>query len=96
MTPLTIVATLKAKKGSEAKLGQVLAKLVPVTRKEVGCITYDMHQSHEDPGVYIFYENWQTRADWDAHMKAPHLVEFAAIQGELAESWTLFVGAKVH
>ena len=28
-------------------------------------------------------------------MKMPHLTAFAAIQPELAESWTLFAGEKV-
>ncbi len=94
--PLTIVATLKSKKGNEQKLKDVLSKLVPITQKEKGCINYDMHQSVEDPGTFVFHENWETRADWDAHMKAPHLTQFAAIQGDLAESWTLFVGEKTH
>lgn len=31
MKPLTIVATLKAKKGNEQKLKDVLRKLVPIT-----------------------------------------------------------------
>jgi quinol monooxygenase YgiN len=95
MKPLTVVANLKAKKGSEQVLGEALRKLVPITHREKGCMIYDMHQSHEDPGMFIFYENWETRADWEAHMKAPHLVAFADLQPTLAESWTLFVGEKV-
>ena len=96
MKPLTVVATLKAKPGLETKLGDALKKLVPITRAEKGCINYDMHQSHEDPGLFVFCENWVTRADWEAHMKAPHLVAFAAAQPELAQSWQLFVGEKIQ
>ena len=95
MIPLTVVATLKAKSGSEKKLGDVLKTLVAPTRKEKGCINYDMHQSSDDHGLFVFHENWATRADWEAHMKMPHLTAFAAIQPELAESWTLFAGEKV-
>ena len=95
MTPLTVVATLKAKPGSEKKLGDILKTLVAPTRKEKGCINYDMHQSSDEPGLYVFHENWATRADWEAHMKAPHLTQFAAIQPDLAASWTLFAGEKV-
>ena len=43
MIPLTVVATLKAKSGSEKKLGDMLKTLVAPTRKEKGCINYDMH-----------------------------------------------------
>jgi len=96
MRSLTIVATLKAKKGNEQKLKEVLSKLVPITHQEKGCINYDMHQSVEDPGLFVFHENWESRADWDAHMKAPHLTQFSAVQGDLADSWTLFVGEKTY
>lgn len=95
MNPLTVVATLKAKPGLEKKLGDILKTLVAPTQKEEGCLNYDMHQSDEDPGVFVFHENWATRANWEAHMKAPHLVKFAAVQGDLAESWTLFSGHNV-
>ncbi len=46
--------------------------------------------SNEDPGTFIFYENWRTKAEWDQHMKSPHLTAFAARQGELAADWKLF------
>ena len=95
MTPLTVVATLKAKPGLEKKLGDVLKTLVVPTRAEKGCLNYDMHQSDEDAGLYVFHENWATRADWEAHMKTEHLVNFAAMQSDLAESWTLFSGHNV-
>ena len=95
MTPLTVVATLKAKPGLEKKLSDMLRTLVAPTRAEKGCLNYDMHQSDETAGVFVFHENWATRADWEAHMKSPHLVKFAAVQPDLAESWTLFSGHKV-
>ena len=89
-TPLTIVAQLKAKPGKEKELQQALQALIEPTRHEQGNINYDMMVSNEDPGVFIFYENWRTKAEWDAHMKSPHLVAFASRQGELAADWKLF------
>ena len=56
MTPLTVIARLKAKDGSEEKLGAMLRALVAPTRAEKGCINYDLHRSHDDPGLFIFYE----------------------------------------
>ena len=95
MKPLTVIAKLKAKKGSEEQLGQMLRSLVEPTRSEKGCINYDLHRSHEDPGLFIFYENWESRPLWEDHMKAPHLVEFGEKQGAVTESWELFVGEKI-
>ena len=95
MTPLTVVAKLKAKNGCEEHLGEMLRSLVEPTRAEQGCINYDLHRSHEDPGLFIFYENWESRPLWEAHMKSPHLAAFGEKQGALTESWDLFVGEKV-
>ncbi len=95
MTPLTVVAKLKAKNGCEGQLDEALRSLVEPTRAEQGCINYDLHRSHEDPGLFIFYENWESRPLWEAHMKSPHLLEFGEKQGALTESWDLFVGEKV-
>lgn len=95
MTPLTVVAKLKAKNGCEEQLGELLRSLVGPTRAEQGCINYDLHRSHEDPSLFIFYENWESRPLWEAHMRSPHLVAFGEKQGDLTESWELFVGEKV-
>jgi quinol monooxygenase YgiN len=95
MKPLTIIAKLKAKNGCEEQLGQVLRSLIEPTRAEKGCINYDLHRSHEDPGLFIFYENWESRPLWEEHMKSPHLMDFSEKQGALTESWELFVGEKV-
>lgn len=92
---LTIIATLKAKPGLEEQLFRELRALVEPTHAEKGCLTYEMHRSHEDPGLIMFTESWASRPDWDAHMQSPHLTALRAKQDELAESWTLFVGEKV-
>ena len=95
MKPLTIIAKLKAKDGCEEQLGGMLRGLVGPTRAERGCVTYDLHRSHEDPGLFIFYETWESRPLWEDHMKSPHLVEFGEKQGAVTESWELFVGEKL-
>ena len=95
MTPLTVVAMLKAKSGSEEELFATLQGLIAPTRAEKGCVTYDLHRSHDDPGLFVFYETWESRPLWEDHMKAPHLVAFGERQGDLTHSWELFTGEKV-
>lgn len=92
--PLTVIASLKAKPGQEAALFSALSALIAPTRAEMGCILYEMHRSHENLGWFIFNELWESRALWDAHMNAPHLVAFSARQDDLLESWELFSGEK--
>ena len=95
MKPLTVIAKLKAKNGREEQPREMLQSLVEPTRAEKGCISYDLHRSHEDPGLFVFYEDWESRPLWEAHMKSPHLVDFSEKQGALTESWDLFVGEKL-
>jgi quinol monooxygenase YgiN len=95
MTALTVVAKLKAKSGCEEKLAALLQGLVAPTRAEAGCLAYDLHRSHDDPGTFLFTESWASRALWDAHMASPHLAAFGEQQGAVTESWDLFTGEKV-
>lgn len=34
---------------------------------------YDFPVDAKDPNVFVFCENWKSRADLDAHLKTPHL-----------------------
>jgi quinol monooxygenase YgiN len=48
------------------------------TRREPGCISYDMHESVSEAGQFVFVEEWIDRAALDFHMAAPHLRAFLA------------------
>lgn len=56
--PITVVARFRAKRGMENRLRQELIALVEPTRREPGCINYDLHQDRDDPVQFLFYENW--------------------------------------
>ena len=76
-TLLTVIARMRAKEDREQELREALEALIPTTLAEKGCVNYDLHQGVEDPRWFFFYENWDCAADLDAHLTAPHLVEFA-------------------
>jgi quinol monooxygenase YgiN len=73
MKTLTVVATFQARPGKESALRAVLIGLLAPTRKESGCLNYDLHQSSEDPAKFLFHENWTSKAHLDAHLQTPHL-----------------------
>lgn len=89
MSQLTIVANITAKPEHIAKVKTALLKLVDITRTEAGCLTYDLHQDNDNPAQFMFYENWQSRAMWLAHMEMPHLKEYAATTEGLIETFSL-------
>ncbi|MEQ1954575.1 putative quinol monooxygenase [Mesorhizobium sp. CN2-181] len=72
--PIYVLATLTIKPGSmEALRGPALA-CIEGTRKEKGCISYDLFVSATDPDTLVFVERWKTREDLTAHSQEPHLV----------------------
>ncbi len=82
---LTVVAYMRAADGKTEELRAALEALIEPTRKEEGYVNYDLHQGDEDPRFFTFYENWLSHEHLDAHLAAPHLVDFAAKMGDLLD-----------
>jgi quinol monooxygenase YgiN len=72
----TVVAHIKAKPGQEQQVKEALLALVGPTRRESGCVRYDLHQSLENSGHFLFYEHWQSRQTLEDHLQQPHIQEF--------------------
>jgi quinol monooxygenase YgiN len=70
---LTVVALIKARPGKEADVRRELLSLVDPSRKDAGCVNYDLHESTETPGQFMFHENWTSKALLDAHLAKPDL-----------------------
>lgn len=73
MKHVTIIGTVTAKPETRAELHRLLSRQVEPTRQEDGCINYDFHVDATDPCIFVFYENWRSQEDLDAHLKMPHL-----------------------
>jgi quinol monooxygenase YgiN len=94
--PVTVIAILKARPGKETVVKQALLALIPITRRESGCLNYDLHQDTEDPSKFIFHENWASKSQLDAHLARPHLQEIDAQADELfAEEPMLIFAEKI-
>lgn len=73
MKTLTVVATFHARPGKETELRAALTGLVAPTRKEAGCINYDLHAATDNPAKFLFHENWTNKAHLDAHLQSAHI-----------------------
>jgi len=70
---LTVVAHVKAKPGKEMEVRRELLSLVGLSRKDPGCINYDLHQATDNPASFLFHENWSSKAHLDQHLAKPDL-----------------------
>ena len=89
MAKLTIVANIHARADRIDLVRQELEKLIGITRAEEGCLQYDLHEDNENPAHFLFYENWESRELWQAHMNAPHLAAYMAATEGAVETFTL-------
>jgi quinol monooxygenase YgiN len=67
------------------KLDTVLSlyeELVQATRKEEGCIIYELFQDVEDSSVLTMIEEWEDKASLDQHMKTEHFVRIVPMVGK--------------
>ena len=89
MAKLTIVAAITANTDKIDLVKSKLEKLINITRAEEGCINYDLHQENEYPAHFMFYENWESRDLWQAHMGNQHLKDYMAATDGAVEVFTL-------
>ena len=89
MTQLTIVANITAHPEQIDLVKTELLKLIKVTRSEKGCVNYDLHQDIENPAHFMFYDNWQTRELWQAHMTNQPLQDYLSATQEAVAEFTL-------
>jgi quinol monooxygenase YgiN len=75
---VTVVATFKAKPGMEETVRAAIEAVIAPTRAEPGCINYDLHQSTDDPSIFMLYENWVSKKVLDEHLAMPYLKELIA------------------
>ena len=80
---LTVIAQIKAKPGKEGQVRQELLSLVAPSRKDDGCLNYDLHQALDNPTRFLFHENWTSKAHLDRHLQKPDLQAVLAKLGEL-------------
>jgi quinol monooxygenase YgiN len=75
---VTLIVTLRAKEGQHLLLEAELRALVGPTRKEEGCLQYNLHAAADHPGSYLLHEVWASRDDHGAHTRTPHFLRWNA------------------
>ena len=76
---------MKAKPGKEEALREAALKLIEPTRKEDGCVQYDLHVSTKNPGQFVFYENWTSAEHLAKHAASDHLKAFGEVRADLLD-----------
>ncbi len=70
---IRIIARIVANPDNAVQVCSILSDLVEPTRKETGCISYELLQNRADQTDFTFIEEWQSDAAIDAHLKTQHI-----------------------
>jgi quinol monooxygenase YgiN len=83
---VTLIVHLRPRDGQEMLLEPELRALVGPTRKEDGCLTYDLHRSTEGPSAFLLHEVWASREAHSRHTNTPHFLRWNARKDALLAS----------
>ena len=80
---LTIVATITVKPEFKENVLKAIKTVVEATRKEAGCIFYNVFEDVNNPAKFVFIETWKSQAAIDSHLKSVHFNDFVkAVEGK--------------
>ena len=82
----TLLVLLRPRDGQQIFLEAELRALVGPTRREDGCLRYDLYCSTEGPAAYMLYEIWESRNHHTAHTKTDHFLRWNARKDSLLAS----------
>lgn len=68
-----VVAHIHAKPGKESELRSVLESFVAPTRKEDGCLRYDLFVDIGSPTKFTFIEEWTSPETLEKHGQSSHI-----------------------
>lgn len=83
---VTLTVILRAREGQETLLEAELRAMVGPTRKEDGCLRYDLYRSGDTPGALLLHEVWASREAHTAHTYTPHFLRWNARKDALLAS----------
>ena len=66
-----------AKRGHEEEVARIFSALQGESRKEPGCLMYQVHRHRTETRRFYIYEQYQDDAALEAHRAAPHFMEHA-------------------
>lgn len=84
---IVVSGGVKLQAGRREQAAEVVRRVVEPTRDEHGCISYTFFTGIEDPDYLHVFEEWESEAALDAHLRTPHVVAFfAALPEVVAEA----------
>lgn len=79
MSAYIIVARFRAREGHVQEVEALLVDFVEPSRKEDGCLFYDLHREIEDDHVFVILDGWRDKSAFEAHASSAHVARTLSI-----------------
>src|SRR6202047_91900 len=74
---VVLAVTWMAKIGRESEVTAIFEKLTAESRKEPGCLMYQVHKHKTDSRRFFIYEQYKDDAALEAHRTSSHFLQLA-------------------
>ena len=82
---ITIVAKSVLKEGKVEDFKVITRELIEASRKEAGCISYNLYQDVENHKILTFIEEWENLEAIERHNASEHFNRIVPQMSELRE-----------
>lgn len=89
-TKISVIATTRAKSGHEDEVRKGFTSLVDPSRKEPGCLRYDILEDKHYTGRFFTYEEWESEDALNQHLEL-HRADLDKVKALLAEDLRISV-----
>lgn len=72
---IKVVAKQTIKEDKVEACKDIITGLVEATRKEEGCITYELYEDIKKKNILTFIEEWESMEALKSHMNSKHFLE---------------------
>ncbi|SHM07682.1 putative quinol monooxygenase [Chryseobacterium polytrichastri] len=94
---LHVVALFKFNENYLMDAVELFQNLVKETRKEEGCLQYDLIEDKDNKGTFLMIELWESEEHHNLHNGQDHLLNFRQDASKMIESSTqVYKGFKIY
>lgn len=80
---IVLIAKSTVQEGKQEEFVRIAKKMVEETRKEEGCISYDLVKDETDDVVFCFIEKYRDEAALEAHRASAYFQTYVPMLGAL-------------
>ena len=89
--PFTMLVTLQIKHGKEKAFEEAFLEAQKGTKKEKGCIAYEINRDTDHPEVFVLIEKWKNIDGLVDHLTQDHTTKLLKLFGDMVEKSSIKV-----